>query len=463
MLTFYRYEPVPIVKDPSYFLKFPLETDPCPFDNEDWETAILHMFGSGKYGCYINESNHPPDEGSNTACKCFQIKTRWDLENYPPVMDPADVDLDEPTNQSYIQWLTARGLRKIPQQDDTSDMAVNEKLVEALIGQNQRNSTPVPPPPYRESPLEKLTLVGADAVIGMVKKQAESMTTAQTTQSDPLAILQGYATFASTMTAGSKGTELMIDSLSRRLEAAEERSAKLMDRLLDARTAPSAAAAQPKTLLDQMREMREMKELMGEFMGGGSSAESKDSGGSMKEMFIQNLPAILTGGLAIVDRVITGATAITAVSKGQPIPEAPKPAEVQAPPQPQPQPITVPAGMTEAQVRQYHQMLMVVAKPLLDHFKRAVANNTEPPENGYTFAQWFIDGYGEVPAYTSIAVTCKNGEGRVDVEPLIAIIKTFPPIWNEVSTVETEFRQFITEFVTIKDLPPEGEEEGQVQ
>lgn len=461
MLTFYRYIPVPIEKDPSYIRKIPMDADNYPFDNEDWEHAILSVFGCGKYGCYVNETNLPPLMGSKTICRIYNIKTRWDLENFPPVMDPADVDEAAEENGSYIQWLRARGIKSPSQlQQGQDEMAISEKMIDVLIGQAQRANTPVPPP--RETPSERLNGEAASAAIGLFRTQAENILKSQSNQTDPTAIIQGYVTLAQTMKGNDDGSKALTESLLRQIEAERARNATLMDRLLDIRLAPPAATTpqqQPKSLMDQLREMKDMKELLSDFMGMGGQAEAAaDKPTSVKEMMImkaiENAPNILSAGSAIIGQLIQGATAVTAISKGQPIPESAKPAEVAAAAQPAATPLTLPAGWEEAKVRRYFQAFGVVGTPLVDHFKRAVADNSEPPENGYTFAEWFINGFGEVPAYTSIVSDCKNADSAVDLEPLMTVIKQYPPIWGQVATVETEFRQFLAEFVCFK-LPPE--------
>jgi hypothetical protein len=379
-------------------------------------------------------------------------------------MDPADVDLNEQTNQSYIQWLRSRGAIRTQVQDE-NDMAVNEKLVDALIGQQSRANTPVPPAAYRESAADKLTLEGATAVIGMVKKQAEGMTAVQTQSSDPMAILNGYATFAQTINSGNKSTELMIESLSRRLEASEERHAKLVDQLIQIKTAPPVVSQQQpqKSLLEQIKEAKELMDLLSP----PAAEEAKSSSGSIKEQIIMkaldNAGPIMGGIGMLFDKAISGGVQAVAVAKGQPMPAVVAAPQAQTPaPPPQPQ-FKIPAGITEEQFRDLMATMSQTAVPMLEDFKLAVSGQSEPPVTGYTFAEKFIGWHGEVPAYTRIVAICKNPAGEVHIEPIIETAKQFPQFWNQVSSVEQEFRQFLTEFLTLKDLPQEddGQQEGE--
>lgn len=465
LLAFYRYLPIIDATEGGTKNKaidmIPGESHENYFATEpDWEKIVLHRYGSGNYGVYLNETGR-------TVMRCFDVKTRWDLENYPPILDPKTLDEAHPQNKSYIQYLRQKGISLPTQQEKENEamqVSAMETMATTIKDLASRQNVPVPPAPPSQS--EAMLTQAATAAIGIVKDTAAMQAKATSGGNDGLQIAQTIISAAREMGGGNKGPDPVIALLMQqgeqqavRIAASEDRYNRLMERMLDDKD--RKAATPEKSLIDAVREAKELLEVV----TGGGKAEGEEGAakpGGWTDMLWQQLPTIapmlIQGAFGLVDRVqnayVSIAAANAAAKDGRPVEAAV--AQVQAKQvqqQPQQQ-IEVPPGMDPALLQQYHMMLNAITPAIIEHLR----NN----QTGETFARWFIDGNGQL-AYDRVAGTCKRfnpetQEVTTDIEGLMTIIKTFPPLWGQVAPLEIKFRQFILEFVTYEEAPEEEEE-----
>ncbi len=465
-LAFYRYLPIVDMTEGGTKAKYIdiIPGESHQFHDEQWEKVILHLYGSGNYGCYLNEVNR-------AIVRCLKINTKWDLENYPPIIDPKTLDENHPNNKSYIQYLRQKGIQ-LPSQIDQSTIeeqkmqaSAIETLTNTVANLASRQMTPVP---QVQSAAEKLTLEGAAAVISMVKDNAHMNAQKDTTQADPITLVNTILSAAREMNGGggNKGPDpvfmAILQDTQRRSEKLEERlweSQKEQNRLMERMMAP---ASSPPSMVDEFERLAKIKDAAKSLFGGGEEeAPTPHGSGGWKQMLAENLPVLVQGAFGLVDRFQSAAVSIAAANAaakaGIPVQQAVAQAQATAAasnPQPEQPPINVPPGMNIEQLRQYHHMLGSITGPILNHMR--------DEQNGHTFAEWFIGGNGMI-AYRRVAGLGKeqkpDGKIAVNIEPLMTVIKTYPPLWNEVGVIEPEFRQFLTQFIEFGDLPEEGEGE----
>ncbi len=96
------------------------------------EQVILTHLGVGDYTIRLNDSRLPWDKATIVHCERFSTARDWD--KYPPDVDPARLDWDDPSNAVYIKWATRRGILKHP--DDLAkehdDMATQNVVQEVF-------------------------------------------------------------------------------------------------------------------------------------------------------------------------------------------------------------------------------------------------------------------------------------------------------------------------------------------
>ena len=472
-LAFYRY--LPIV-DASEGGTKPKQIDLIageshPFHDEQWEQEMLHRYGSGVYGCYLNEMNR-------TICRCLRIETKWDLENYPPLVDPRWLDQDHPQNKAYIQYLRQKGIQ-LPtlqtKEQEESEMQVGEamKTMADTVSQlAMRSSMPVPP--AQPSMGEKLTYDAAKSAIDMVSEQSKAMANAKTQEGNPLELVNAVVSVAEKISGGRNGGDdtlkLFLQDAMNRAQAAEERSAKLMDRLFSA--APSKSGS------DSLKEMLESMKLIKELAGSDRGNGDEDNPGKHEpigEAVLRSLPVLAPLALQFIDRGITMINLFRAPTIAQPA-RAPGPAnpyaipqqnsqqnpqqvpsgtqgangvhpvnEGQSPPVPSVPPVPLELDEQEKQRQQYiqfHGFLGTIAPAIVSHL-----NDAE--KNGYDFADWFISGYQRL-TYDQIKA--------VGTETLLGAMRSYQPLWAQIGGIEEKVKGFINEFMTYDDLPVDDDE-----
>jgi len=476
-LTFYRYYPCCDTTEGGTKNKCILimegEQEPFPFEAEDWELQILHLFGSGTYGCYLNEMNR-------TICRCLNIKTKWDLDNYPPVLDPATLLQDHPNNKAYIQWLRQKGITLPSEQQknqEENEMQLAEtisKLTDTVIAQSTRASIPVPPVPQQQSAAEKLTLEGAGAVIDMVKKNAEM----GSNQSDPFKHIDGLVAIATAM----RGDTKQDDSLKVMLQETMQTNRMLMEKML---------TQQSKNGMDDFKNVLEVLKSTKEVFSSGDSKDRREDEEenpkreSIGETLVKAIPASLPYVVQLVDRgfaafnMMRQPTPQQLQQQLQPVNQM-TPAQMQAAVQQQAQnpqttqtqtaqqtqtaeqpihpinpntgqPFTPEELAEQEQQRQrymqFHGFLAPMSPAIVSHLN-------DVNKDGYDFAEWLISGYSRI-AYDQIKA--------VGPEVLMGAIKSYGPLWQQIGGIEAKVQEFVNEFMTYDEFmaKQEDDEEGE--
>lgn len=492
-LTFYRYHPV---EDSTQGGTKTKEIDLVAgeshkFQDDDWESQLLHQYGCGIYGCYLNEMNR-------TICRCLRIETRWDPDNYPPLVDPEWLDMDAPQNKAYIQYLRQRGIKlptKLDKEEQENEMqmaGVVDKLTDAVLAQNARMNTPVP---QRESMGEKLTFEAAKSAIDIVADQAKNNNAARTQEGNPLELVNALVNVADKMRGGNGSDDtlkLFLQDSMRRAEASEKRSNDLLDKLISRDSTP------PK---NDLKDFLENMKLAREAFGPAEKESSEENPGNGKSSFAQTLleavPTIVPPLLGLIDRGMMMFQMMRSPATSQL--QQPHPTtQPNGPPNPYGQPQTIQQAMkqeeqrqaaggtgappaqapvseqpvtpivdtrTPEQIAQEEQARQQYAQfaPFLSAMAPAIVSHlndqgeTDPDtgqlvrKNGYDFADWVISGYQRI-SYDQIKA--------VGPDMLLGAIKSYAPLWQQIGGIEVRVQQFIGEFMTYDEFMAQQNNEG---
>jgi hypothetical protein len=229
-------------------------------------------------------------------------------------------------------------------------------------------------------------------------------------------------------------------------------------------------AQRPKTLIEQINEMKEVKDTMREVLGLGEEGE-----GGKQSWLAENAPMLIQG-LSVLGSVIsTGLYNLAVIKSGQGQPaQPPGPEMVLSPeqqqnlrehgipvggqPQPAPQPQqyasqnqqTRPTMEGDDMLGQYHQFLNMIQPSLLKAFQEG--------ESGDQYAETMImlgdNGYfgQQLNGQQVYAMVKENGKPAI-----MSLIKTFPGIWNVVKLTPQKWEDFMDTFFRAEDLWREQE------
>ncbi len=474
-----------------------IEGVPCPFDPNNWQQDILRHWGSGDYKMLFNE-------GSVNRATCINANAR-DMVNFPPILDYRYLCEGDPMNREFVRWARSTGrLQSEGEQREEDNMtATNEstrilaETVDRLVDKvtEQQQQAPQAPAPIPVSENSRAAIASIDmmkgtmeAMVGMIKANQSTSNPIEDAKSliDIAKALAPASTPAPTDNATLRMMEQMMAASDKRAEEAQRRAEKLEERLntlLMAQHAPIQTVA-PKSLIDQLTELKGVREsLDGLFGGGGSSGGSDEDTGSGRgkkstlETIANILPGLFEAGVKISGNAVqlmrAGQQQPRAVP-GQPQPQYQQPQPVgqqyanlppgmqprpdnnqQAPPPPiqmpsqpmqQTEPQTVDGVVeTESIYAQYHPFLAQIEPAFINHFENKLG--------GDRFAEWLVssrrDGkliYGQIV--------------DAGTENLVGLLKSYPPIWSVAALIPNRFATFIDEFMAYGEDEPEDEDEG---
>lgn len=495
-LAFYRYLPVCDISEGGTKAKSIdiIAGEEHPFKDEDWETQILHRYGCGNYGVFLNEMNR-------TIMRCTKIDTRWDPDSYPPIVDPKTLIATHPANGAYIQFLRQRGVTLPSEQDkqqEESDMLAGEAMKTMADTVNQLAMRSMVPTPPQQSMGEKLTFEAAKSAIDIVADQAKSTNNARTQESNPLELVNALVSVADKMRGNNNGND---DAMKTMLHETMQTNRMLMEKMFTRDPTP------PKSGIDSLKEtvglFKDLKEVFGSAAPDKTDDEDKPGKESVGEMLVRSLPTVAPVILQLVDR---GMTAWTMLRQPVPVVATQPPTQQMQPPQqsvnqmtpaqmqeaaqrqavnpsvpvngsssgessqmtqPPPQTQQLPINPATSQpytpeelqawqeaqqrYRQYHGFIASIMGPLLNHLNDTNPN-TEERKNGYDFADWFISGNGRV-MYDTIKT--------VGVDTLMGAFQSYPPLWGQIGGIEVKVRQFVEEFMTYDEMLANQESEGE--
>ena len=465
---------------------------------QDW-MELRDKYGAGDYHLSVNDSTN------STTLTQVWIKEGWrDIQQFPPadqrIQKVENVDLNDPGNRSYVEYLRGRG--KLPEQNQGGQgvaeataisagiagqsMAMADKLINRLMdakdrdkGNNDTTATVV------KEVMEVMGSVTEKA--SDVMKSAYEQTANRTSPMDSLkevaAVFKelkggpgdGQGAEATTMMmammremreASAANTKMMMEMQSKQIERLERQ----LERQAEVKTAPVAGAdgtgavpvSQVSSLVTGVDQIVSVVQKLGF-----SKAGVTDSGGGG---WRDALPEILQSAQGIIGNAaqvwITKmqvdereAARRMALAAGQPImmPGAGMAPVTQMPPV-VPAPVPVPQGSSQnlqgspqpapaSDEDDYVRFMSEIKRPLMNHVNRNLG--------GAAFGQWIVDSYDEA-TYEQIRVQGK--------EEFVRGVMGYEPLALELRGKEGLLDMFADEFMRMAEIMAEDaveEERGE--
>jgi hypothetical protein len=500
MCYVYRGWPVLVQRgeDDDYIDKF--GGDGLPVEDNTFNDT----YGAGDYYVWVNEifKDAEGKQKSRNLCK-VHIKGSRDLKSRPPadrrISDPNQVEMTDPQNKSYIEFLQMRGV--LP---DMLTSQSREAAASAISAADSMGKT-------------------VDKMVDKVIKMAEGATSKNVDGDAAMRIVADAASQASKVQADAalKSNELLsgtFDKITEMLAQAKVPGGGLdltavmqLVQMLMERTGGTNPEVQAlREQVEQMRQQQmqdlreEIRDMKAKAAGGGGGVGAvpgspftyfKDGIAAMKEMkdavdgFSGGGGGLLgeaaeaapvPGWLGIVDRLSGPITSLLnngiqayaayqmrmAAAAGAPMPMPPGMPGNAPQPAPAPAPVTVIPMQPAHQVPQTAGALGPVAVPnpevtmreLLPAIAVPLINYLEAPElNGEDFADWFIGGFGEKTFRGVVSQGQEAFMTAVAAYPqLQARLAAFPP--ERVMQFSQEFMTFDPDKAEDKEaeLGPEG-------
>ncbi len=449
---------------------------------------LLRQYGCGDYVLRLN------DTGSNglniTNCQIRNLGARQ-LNEFPPVLNLEDLDFDDKSNQSYLLWARSRGMltpeqeKKIrsssEQKKEEGDDMANAEAIKQLASTVDRITDKVITVASKEKEdggggrlpeklLDLVTAASASATQSAAQIMQESVKQVLELQRQNANPLQNLKEVANTLKEliprndsanevvsklidqDKRYTETIFQIQHQRIESLE----KMLEKFLSAQLsqpqpgAPAAPAAVPapvqKSPLEMLKEMAAMKDELREILG----IEDREEPGWMKYApLITQAVSVL--GVYLANAMHNLAVARTGQGKPEPPPQPqqPAPAAAQAPVQE----TAPPQQSQEDAMKQFHQFLQRIERPLLRSFNDG--------ESGADFAARLIeltdDGlFGpQVSGRQIYDAVLEYGQDVV-----ATLIKTYPPIWSVVSQTPQKWEKFLSEFFRADEIWAKEEQQG---
>jgi hypothetical protein len=472
---------------------------------------IMHRYGSGDYHFKFNDAGGARRTVAMCTAKGFRD------ESQPPILDMEGLDLMDPLNQTYIKNARSRGV-KFPgdreSENEENDMAsvhavetltgALQNTVDKVVDMAQRQSNQAnqrdraAEPSIDQSAVTKgLDIVAQAATMGnqMIQTAINQASAAQGRATDPMMILDKAVEIATAFGnhngnggSGSHGEVLEIMKMQQQQQQQfhdtlfkfqQDRINQLEHEMRERSNANNTTMAtnQPKSLIEQMNEMKAAKDTMRDVLGLGE--EGGNSGGSS---WVEHLPLIIQG-LGVLGSVIaTGLHNLAIIKSGQGVPMQPpgpdailtleQQAEMRARGIPIGQGAPVPGTMPGAQsagqpggmsgnmgtpagaagvggqvdmLTQYHQFLSMIELPLLRSFQDG--------ESGAEFAEKLLllgdNGlFGkQLNGQQVYSMVKENGQPAI-----MSLIRTYNPIWDVVRLTPQRWEQFMTDFFNAESI-----------
>ena len=454
---------------------------PIQFKPEEYEDAILshEQFGSGDYKFILNEAgvdgyvmmayfscmdleNHPPVVDLRTCIwgthRMESFKQFLHRRNIPIPGEEPEVD-DEAVQEAADEMEAVKGLVDVAQRTTEKNIELTERLLDRGDRENREDNNAGNSNSAR----------ALDAYAAMVQKGAEtgmeilkSQATASNKSFDPIDMMRAAAEITTSM-RGDGGDNGSFRGLAEVLERSNERALNIqreshvaqmdMFRMLIDRQqpqAPAVSATPPKTLIEQIQDLKAIKEVLGEFGGGRSTVPqiaAAPAGPGILEKIAEN-PTLWLAGITTVFTL--GANIVyNIVNKTAPVDPVAAMQRANGQPQQQvaPQQSGVPAPAPQSTGDPYTGFISRIAQPFLGHFYDAQLN-------GYQFAQWIQSGgTGGTVTQSGRAdyMKIKEDLGPKDGADVMGCgfdiyIRQNHDIWSRVQSLPGKYRQFLEEF-----------------
>jgi len=477
---------------------------------------FLRRYGSGDYQLLLNDAM----KLKKTIARC-KIRNMRDPEQPPVIKDLKHLVVDDPANQSYITYLLAQGvqvpgresLRQIEEESDDMKVAEvsgrlldmnqelvekNQELAERLGKESEsKEGKKVPMTPDAEGAMRGMEMIqkAGEIGFGMIDRANDQITAASSKGQDPVEMLKSVMTVvkealpkndtvvAELLKQNSELAKEVRDTQGKMFEKITEMTAARIEELRErASMVTTAVAVAPKTLIEQLQELQQLKTL-GQDLGifpkensrrnpdddddedgrRPSRAEIKEEG--MMRFLNSTLPGLVGGAATLfglganivhnfaVARVGQGAVespaAVVNAVQTQPVPPQQQPIVTPPPPGSPATVVNQPNGADNTQVdpatlAAAHRFMAELEPGLIAHF---FGEET----NGVTFAEWIISN-------KTGAGTTTEGRQAYDFmheagkTAILATIQSYPPIWNRVGRLPLKLNQFIEDFLNYDEI-----------
>ena len=442
------------------------------------DNDLLNRFGCGNYKVMLS--------GEGTG----EIATGWVLNlgggqyrDHPPtdrrVSDPKEVDWSNANNAAYAAFCRSNGTHPelVAQKETEADMAQATAISELVKSQGETNSRLFA---IAEKAMEKkgngddstgkALEVMADAAkksselamdtVTRVLSRVNELTQANNQvqpQADPMEMISQVLRLIKEIQPKTTGESEELKMLRQELaDARNQQLGALLDEVKELRKANAqaqatqVAAAAPKSIVEQIREA---KELIEEVTGG----KDDDDAGNLADEAPRWLRPILPVALPVLGMIAQRYLGIGGPIPGMPnpqpqyqpqpqqtpsmfpqIPASPQPQQMQPQTQPQPvqngpQPVQQPVPTPIDQVT---QVITLIAPGIKTHLTEG--------KSGAEFAGWFMDGFGE-DGYDEIV-------NNFDAEMVRAALYSHPGLGSALQQFPAQqVEKFVVEFMTNSD------------
>lgn len=425
-----------------------------PFKADEYEKEFYEATwaGGGDYRCAIEEIGL-----SGVACEVFFSLSDWDT--YPPKVPDAALMVESNAGKEYVAWRARRGEPVVgvdletergeedfmttgPGGNTTTAAAVVTGVIDVLkdtvnharedakdekLQRLQAEAKTDKP----SSGIDSVTLAASEGIrlMGDVTREAMKNSNAP----DPVEMFKSFAAlippppdpapmFNMLMSVMKESNERIASMQSSQIE-------NLRNELNSIRSSSTALATQqPKSVSDQLREMKESAELLGY-----SRTGDRASAAPAKSTFEEWGP-IIQMGLQIFSPLLGALTAKLSGVNGTPSVASPPLNGVPNPPQ------APPLEPENPQLR----FLKTIEPSFMSHLMT-------PDCNGFTFAAHVLSagtgGMETVQGRASYNWIKQNYGTRPDrTVGLDALIRTYEPMWNLIEKDLPKYQKFLTEF-----------------
>jgi hypothetical protein len=453
-ITAYLYRQWPVIKKAEGETKNigVLAEPPAAFDD------LLMEHGSGIYKIFLNGF-----QGKGSAkplCQCsFQIND----PNYPPVVNPKELDMAHPTNKTFIQSLMARGVLKsdgteVSEGKEDDDMANTAQLLQVVseIGKQQRPSDSKALEVMAEAAKRGQDMLATSMDIAMKNSAVAATGNPAEIIAPVVAMVRDLMT--TTSTQDSQVVEHLLAQQARQADAmasmvkelAETRQAAMQVQL-DALKEQIAAGSRSKqdSVIDRLQEMRNTRALMRDVLGvgrGDDDDEPRSRNGSGGFFESEAGAEVLKKGIDVLGMLIgaafqfmggggAGAGAVANPAQhGMPgVPGMPGMPAANSAMVPVANPAQGSADVNMKRMSPAGMLVAAIENPMVNHLVNGIS--------GHDFAAWFLDGHGE-----SVYAQVREKATPEDLTAFILEISEPVARFAAVPGGMERFKKFVSEF-----------------
>lgn len=393
-----------------------------PIDRDD----IAHRYGSGDYALNMTDS-----EVGKEVCRCL---LRGDDgirdQDIEPVLDIAELVMDDPANASFIARLQSKGvLTKSKNEGEEEDNMATSEAVKAMAETTrhmadkmmEQQKAPASSAMEQQALAKSMEMIArtAERSNEMVDKAVDRAAAISLKSSDGLGLLSEVVTVIEKLGGGksdsSGGIRDLMPLITMTMEQTKEASERNNTLILEMIRTKNEAAA-PRDLMDDLDRLAQMKETFQSLFG--PPPQKEETGG-----WTNHIPLIVTG-LGIVGTMIYN-FAVAKTGNGAPVPPPPVPTNPE-----------LPAPETDPEMSMYIDLVKKIEPALVASLVKG--------ETGAMFAEALAASQGQ-PMVNQL-----RQAGR---DNILALLKLHPPLWTRLNESE-RFPTFLDEFLASAPAKP---------